>query len=53
MWRRHETRGWVCLCCGFRALRNASRDVHERRALRGLGCSDERKPPNAKLNGGP
>lgn len=36
-------RGWVCLRCGFRAFRQTSRDVHQRRALRGLGCIHDLK----------
>jgi hypothetical protein len=38
VWRRHEMRGEVCLRCGFLAFWQAARNVHERRALRGLGC---------------
>ena len=47
-WRLHAFRGWFCVCCGYRALRQADRDVHERRALRGLGCSDGNKTPNVR-----
>ena len=53
MWRRHEFIGWVCLCCGHHARMWVSREVHERRALRGLGCSDDRKTPNARNHGLP
>lgn len=43
-WRRHEFRGWVCVCCGYVARCTTARNVHDRRALRGLGCSPAANP---------
>lgn len=37
-WQAHKLRGSVCSACGYHALSQVARDVHERRALRGLGC---------------
>lgn len=39
-WRRDEMRGHVCQRCGFHAYWQASREVHDRRAQRGLGCAE-------------
>jgi len=46
MWRRHKHCGWVCMHCGHHARQWMSRQVHERRALRGLGCNEGGKTPN-------
>ncbi len=46
MWARHKYCGWVCMHCGHHARQWMSRQVHERRALRGLGCNDDGMKPN-------
>lgn len=38
-WFRHQFRGWVCRACGYHAVNQAAVDVHDRRAVRGLGCA--------------
>ena len=41
-WTRHEHGfGWICEC-GYHGRTQAGRDVHERRASRGLGCKTEK-----------
>ena len=52
MWTRHKHCGWVCMHCGHHARQWMSREVHERRALRGLGCSDNGMTPNDGLGAG-
>lgn len=50
MWARHKYCGWVCMHCGHHARQWMSRQVHERRALRGLGCNDDGMKPNALVS---
>ena len=45
-WPRHDSCGWVCLHCGYHARRQVARDVHERRALRGLDCVESAQAIN-------
>ena len=41
-WTRHEHGfGWICEC-GYHGRTQAGRDVHDRRASRGLGCKTEK-----------
>ena len=37
--RRHKYRGWVCCGCGEYCRNTVEMRIHERRAIRGVGCT--------------